>query len=364
MTHLQTSKAANRYCRLKSSRRYYFCFLSFCCTFFIVGIIPLLLNFALFNETCLAANNHLTKPVALFKTSLNNYNMPYFSLKPKKTGNDKTISLAAVGDIRITRRETVKNIRESLLKNEKNIIITMLRSKDIVAGNLEMAFTNKQNSCITDTGTGEPEWAMLLAELQFSILNLANNHFQFDAGICGIETSLEILNKEALGSVGMGNNFLAITKNDVKVGMLGYARYTMNNDKIPAKYLIGDLLAESILQDVKRYKALVDHLVIFVHWGEALMKMPNPKEEELAKELLAAGASVIIGTGPHVLQRIDIYENGVIAYSLGNYIFDEFIIHPQANVAARNSCILEIEFGKHSIESVNLVPVFNNNIIC
>jgi hypothetical protein len=143
--------------------------------------------------------------------------------------------------------------------------------------------------------------------------------------------------------------------------MLGYARYTRNNDKMPAKYKIGDLLAKNIFQEVKRYKALVDHLVIFVHWGEALMQMPDPKEEDLAKELLGAGASVIVGTGPHVLQRIDIYENGVIAYSLGNYIFDEFIIHPHANLAAKNSCILELEFSKQSIESVNLIPIITNS---
>ena len=310
----------------------------------------------------MAANDHLAKRTIPFKTSLNEYDIPYFVLKAKQLGIDEpTVTLAAVGDIRITRLATVRNVRESLLNDEKNSIVNMLGSENIVAGNLEMAFSNKQSSCTADSLTGEPEWAMLLSELRFSTLNLANNHFQFDAGVCGIEASLELLDKAKLSSVGIGNNFSVVTKHGVKIGMLGYARYTMNNNKIPEKFKIGDLLGESIFEDVKRYKALVDHLVIFVHWGEALLEIPNPKEADLAKKLLAAGASLIIGTGPHVLQKVDVYENGVIAYSLGNFIFDEFIIHPQANVAAKNSCILEVEFSKRSIESVNLIPIISHS---
>jgi hypothetical protein len=135
----------------------------------------------------------------------------------------------------------------------------------------------------------------------------------------------------------------------------------MNNDTIPENFKIGDLNAYRIVEEVKRYKTLVDHLVIFVHWGEALLEIPNPNEVDLGKKLLAAGASLIVGSGPHVLQKIDIYGNGVIAYSLGNYIFDEFRLYPNANVAAKSSCILEVEFSKHSIESVNLIPIISSS---
>lgn len=358
----KTYSRANSQLFIKSGRRCYSICSLFYCMKFIIIILPLFIIYSSFCKTSLATEYPLTKETISFKTSLNNYNIPYVMLKAKQIGNDEpTATLAAVGDIRITRHQTVRNIRDSILNIEKNSIVNMLSSKDIVTGNLEMAFMKKQNSCTAYDSTGEPEWAAILSDLQFSTLNLANNHFQFDAGACGIETSLELLNKANLSSVGMGKNFLVVTRHGVKIGMLGYARYTMNNDKLPEKYKIGELFAETIFEDVKRYKALVDHLVIFVHWGEALMEIPNPEEEDLAKKLLAAGAAVIIGTGPHVLQKVDIYENGVIAYSLGNYIFDEFMLYPQANAAAKTSCILEIEFSKSSIESVNLIPIITQS---
>jgi poly-gamma-glutamate synthesis protein (capsule biosynthesis protein) len=311
---------------------------------------------------CLPADNGSSKISFPLKNYLNDFDLPYFELNSKREKNDEpTVTLAAVGDIRITRLVTVQNIRESMLNNGKAIIVKWLSTKDIVVGNLEMAFIPQQNTCTANSDTGKPEWATLLSELQLSALNLANNHLQFDAGICGIETSLELLERINIMPVGIGNNFLIIKKNGIKIGMLGYARYTMNSDKLPAKYKIGDFLTDDMFEDVKNYKPLVDHLVVFIHWGEALLEIPNPKEENLAKKLLEAGASLILGTGPHVLQKIDIYDNGVVAYSLGNYLFDEFIVNPHANLLAKQSCILEVKFSKSSIERVHIFPILSSS---
>jgi hypothetical protein len=223
-----------------------------------------------------------------------------------------------------------------------------------------MAFMPPESACAAGTETGRPEWAVLLSNLNLTALNLANNHFQFDAGVCGIEKSLEILHETKINTFGIGKNFRVITKNHIKIGMLGYARYTMNSDMLPKKFRIGDLDDRSIFEDIKKFLPLVDHLVISIHWGEALIEIPNPKEEDLAKKMLAAGASLIIGTGPHVLQKIGIYKNGVVAYSMGNYIFDP-LDPPQANFLSKKSSILQVEFSKSSIESVLLFPIFSSS---
>ncbi|MHC4843931.1 MAG: CapA family protein [Planctomycetota bacterium] len=337
------------------TRSFQRCPLSWC-------ILISLINTFVFNTTFLSASDHLSEKSTLFTNSLDDSGLPYFNIKSEKRETEEpTVTLAAVGDIRITRLATVQNIHESMLNNDKANIISWLSTMDIVIGNLEMAFLHQPSTCTAYTGTGRPEWATLLSELKFSALNLANNHFQFDAGICGIETSLELLNKNSISPVGIGNNFVVITKNGVSIGMLGYGRYTMNNGEMPKPYRVGDFLVENVFEDIKRYKPLVDHLVISVHWGEALLEIPNPEEEKFAKNLFAAGVSLIIGSGPHVLQKIGIYDNGIVAYSLGNYIFDEFKTNPRANKLSKKSCILEVKFSKSAIESVRLFPILSNS---
>ncbi len=104
----------------------------------------------------------------------------------------------------------------------------------------------------------------------------------------------------------------------------------------------------------------MDHLVVSVHWGEARFEVPNPEEEEIAKKWLAAGASLVCGSGPHVLQKIAVYDNGVVAHSLGNFIFDR-IENSQWNDMSSKSCILEVDFSKHAIEGVRVYPIITNS---
>lgn len=295
-----------------------------------------------------------------FRTFINEYGLPYFEIKPQQKNARRTIiTMATVGDIRITKDQTFENANNSILVNDKSKIVTWLRSQDILIGNLEMTFLDQPSLCSPSAQTGKTEWAKLLSALGFSALNLANNHFQFDGGTCGITTSLNLLRSTNIEPVGIGDNFIVLTRNNIKIGMLGYGRYTMNSE-VPHQYKIGDFVADNMLDDVIKYKPLVDHLVVSIHWGEVRFEVPNPEEEELAIKLLGAGASVICGSGPHVLQKIAIYENGVIAHSLGNFIFDK-IRKPNWNAMSTKSCVLEVDFSKHTIEGIRVYPMIINS---
>lgn len=87
--------------------------------------------------------------------------------------------------------------------------------------------------------------------------------------------------------------------------------------------------------------------------------MPSPKEEVLAKNLISSGVSVIWGTGPHVLQKIEISDKGIIAHSLGNFVFDK--LNDEATKLALYSCMLEVIFTKNDIVSLKIFPILTES---
>ena len=74
---------------------------------------------------------------------------------------------------------------------------------------------------------------------------------------------------------------------------------------------------------VARATSQVDYLIVSFHFGEEYQTKHNARQEELARRAIDAGAKVVVGTHPHVMQDSEVYKNGYIAYSLGNFIFDQ-----------------------------------------
>ena len=74
-------------------------------------------------------------------------------------------------------------------------------------------------------------------------------------------------------------------------------------------------------RDAKQGNA--DLVVVNMHWGQEYSTSATSRQTELAKAVIDAGADVIIGHHPHVLQSFDVYNDGIIFYSLGNFVFDQ-----------------------------------------
>jgi hypothetical protein len=77
------------------------------------------------------------------------------------------------------------------------------------------------------------------------------------------------------------------------------------------------------LNHIRRLRPHVDWLIVQMHWGTELAQLPSPQQRQWAREMVAAGTNVVIGHHPHVLQPIERIDNGVVAYSLGDFIFSE-----------------------------------------
>ncbi|MFH0819830.1 MAG: AmmeMemoRadiSam system protein B [bacterium] len=154
----------------------------------------------------------------------------------------------------------------------------------------------------------------LLKKYRFNLLNLANNH-TLDYFLAGDEDTRNFLNKANIRSFGayeINNKTCAtIDKNNLKIALCGF------ND------VGGVLPTEPALQIISNAKKNHDFVFLNVHWGEEYGTMPTTRQRDLAQKFINAGADLIIGHHPHVIQPLEIYQGKPIFYSLGNFIFDQ-----------------------------------------
>ena len=114
--------------------------------------------------------------------------------------------------------------------------------------------------------------------------------------------------------------------------------------------------AEEILGDVRRAGAAADCVVVSLHWGDEFIDRPSPDEVTLARRIIDAGASLIIGHHPHVLRGVERRGKGYIVYSLGNFVCDMLWEEP-----LRETAIAECRLSNGGVEDVRLLPARIND---
>ena len=179
------------------------------------------------------------------------------------------------------------------------------------------------------------------------IVSFANNHVM-DQGWAGFSETREHLRAEGLEFAGTGDTAqegwkpVILEKNGIKVGVLGMTRW-LNGNKNPDKddqphvnffpYPNDSggapgLDEAQVIDAVKTARAQCDFLVLSIHWGIEYATAPRPEDVETAHRLMDAGATVLVGHHPHVLQPVETYftadvRNTVIFYSLGNFLSNQ-----------------------------------------
>jgi len=187
----------------------------------------------------------------------------------------------------------------------------------------------------------------------FSVLSVANNHMGDWGHDAYIDTLARLKENEILYTGGGINRSEAeqpviIEKYGIKIGYLGFSDVGpdwMEAGVDKAGLLIArDLRFEEIISNASKQ---VDHLVVSFHFGDEYKDLHNQRQEILAHKAIDAGAKIIIGHHPHVTQDTEVYKNGFIAYSLGNFIFDQSWSTP-----TMQGTILEIKVNRDGSMSV------------
>lgn len=246
------------------------------------------------------------------------------------------VTLAAVGDIMLA-RSVADWITEESPDGPFEHVRDLLLTADLTAGNLETA--------ISDRGRPEPKSytfrapplaARGLALAGFDVVALANNH-TLDYGTEALFDTVEVLDEAAVANVGAGSNdaeayaHVVVEREGVRVAFLSYAEvpneagYSMTRwtatAGTPGIAWVDD---ERVAAGVARARAEADLVAVFFHFGNEGWSSPSARQRQVARAAIDAGANLVLGTHPHVLQEVEEYGGGLIAYSLGNFVFDGF----------------------------------------
>jgi poly-gamma-glutamate capsule biosynthesis protein CapA/YwtB (metallophosphatase superfamily) len=329
-----------------------FSFISFC---FCLGIgIGLFIRFGQLQRTNAATTSTDTDIVPV-----------PFSI-PENPSPD-TITVQAVGDV--IPGTNYPNYRLPSDRNQliPNSVRAYLQRADLLFGNFESSLTKYPYSS-KDISQGQvfafrspPSYAQLFADVGFKVMNIANNHAQ-DFGMVGFQDTVKNLKAVGIETLGHKNQILLLQVNNVPVAMIGFAPYEFYNS-------IHDLeTAKALVQQAKIQASIV---IVSMHAGAegtSALRVQDKTEFfygenrgnsiQFARNMIDAGADLVIGHGPHVPRALEMYNGKLIAYSLGN-----FLGYRTLSTAAQTgySMILEAKLNsKGDLVSSKIIPVHLN----
>lgn len=248
-----------------------------------------------------------------------------------------------------------------------------LQESDLTIGNLETVFAGKdQNYSGYPTFNTPDDLARTLKEVGFDVLTTANNH-SFDRGENGVVRTLDVLDDVGINHMGTyrtaqeKQNIVIKEVNGIKFAFVSFTAFT-NQGADNAAAHINYLTQEEVNSQIQFAKAQnPDCIVAMPHWGEEYETVPNDAQKEAADMLIKAGADIIIGSHPHVVQKMGkkkvTGEDGntrevFVAYSLGNFTSN------QNSEYTRDEVILNLTVKKGAngiyIEKIGYRPVYMN----
>jgi poly-gamma-glutamate capsule biosynthesis protein CapA/YwtB (metallophosphatase superfamily) len=296
--------------------------------------------------------------------------MPSLTPTPAPTQSGE-VRLAAVGDVMLGR-----TVGQQILEKGPSIVFSQVQSTldaaDLRFANLECA--------LTDLGVPEdksytlkapPAAAAALQSGRFDLVSLANNH-AMDYGFEGLQETQRILDQVGVASVGAGVNFdqahapLILSRNGLRMAFLAYADVPEERDGFDAHQWIatestpGIAWADpnQIALDVTAARQKADVVIVMLHAGIEIaeyMSIITTDQRLQAYAAIDAGAALVIGSHPHQLESIELYHGGLIAYSLGNFVFDDY------RGIANASIILQVRLTKAGFQDYDYVPVLIDN---
>lgn len=240
---------------------------------------------------------------------------------------------------------------------------SILANTDLLLGNLEGPLSLKGKPIFNKTYIlrSDPRSIRALKIGKFTAVTLANNHIM-DFGPVALEETLNVLDSQGILHAGAGQN-LALARKPAVIPVRGRSIALLAyNNTFPLEFNAnvnrpgtarGELM--SILADIRSAKERNGWVIVSFHWGEERKEWPKDYQKKFAHQCIEAGASLVIGHHPHVLQGIERYKNGLIAYSLGNFAFGSW----SRNVS--DSIILQVELNTTGFSRALIYPVNVNN---
>lgn len=239
----------------------------------------------------------------------------------------------------------------------------LIRSADIAVANLEAPFGTRGTVDTSKTYSFlvPPSYAAGLKNAGFDVLTLANNHMM-DFGAIALNSTIETVQESDMLTTGAGTNLTAarqpaiIELDRCTIAFLAYSA-TLPASFYAAENRAGTAQAreEFVRVDVPAALKKADLVVVSYHWGQELKTEPKDYQRMLGRAAIDSGASLVIGHHPHILQGVERYKDGLIAYSLGNFAFGSY------SPNAKTSAVLAVDINKNGLISAELIPINVDN---
>lgn len=239
-------------------------------------------------------------------------------------------------------------------------LLEIMRGADVFMINNEFPYTNRGTPLANKAFTfrADPANVQLLDEMGVDIVSLANNHAS-DYGEISLLDTLDTLNEAGIPYVGAGKDLKEASKvvfyekDGLKVGIVSATeveRLATPDTKGATENSPGTFRCfqnDELEAVIREAKTQCDFLIVYVHWGTESTDELDWSQPGQAVDFTAAGADVIIGAHPHVLQEIAYVNDVPVFYSLGNYWF---------NSKTQDSCLVTLEIGSEGLVSAKFIP--------
>jgi len=272
------------------------------------------------------------------------------------------------GDAMLSRHvaERMRATKDPALPFRK--IAPFFKTADLAFLNLESPFSDKGTPPTAGMVFKAPPEAIEGLELAgIDVVSIANNHTR-DQHEYGVLYTLDWLEKHKIAAIGVGRDEAAarrgviLTANTVKFGFLAYTYDQRNGNHKDDDSRINGLDIVRLREDIAEIRKSSNVTVVSMHAGLEYAKAPHPSQQQFARAAIEAGATLVIGHHPHVVQPCEEYQTGVICYSLGNLVFD------QTAPGTNDGLIVEAEFKgfslrrirTHKIRIVDTIPELVN----
>ena len=285
-----------------------------------------------------------------------------------------TVTFKAVGDVAL-----YENIEAMMIEAGYDWpfahVQHILKESDILFGNMESVFLpadhparasqTKVPGLVTLSDNPAP-FAESLKNAGFTIMNLAANHV-LDVGTTGMFHTQRTLENTGIKTAGVGETQSSarkpafIEKNGIRFAFLCYCEdnnYTVSTlGPGPAYYE-----TNAIIADIESVRSSVDIVVVSIHADLEFMETPSVPRRSAARRIAESGADIILMHHPHVPQGIEMHQGTLIAYSLGNFVFNAHTSNYMKSngVWTGKSFILEMTVGKSGVQKFSRVPFIIN----
>ncbi len=248
-------------------------------------------------------------------------------------------------------------------------VAEVLRAADLAVGSLDGALSDlSPPSPCPDTKNliGPTRTVDGLAFAGFDVITVATNHAK-DCGVLGFgcddrsfQDTLRSLRAAGIHPVGGGLTLaearapVVVERGGVRFAFLGVTQVgaeTWAEAERPGTAPLSTAALTGVLADIAAARAQAEVVIVLAQWGVEYAETPEPYQRDWARQLVAAGATLVIGNHPHEVQPLEAFSGGLVAYALGNFVFD------QGPWRTRQGLVLEAVFHGAQLADWRLLPV-------